>query len=224
MNKQKMSGLRAKSHLYENITYKLKDKNGNEKKLFKMNRLGQAIVSKMRKLIAEPIEVLRDEKGEVSASYVKRGLLNRLAAYGLRIPFLTGQWVSELHVANLITNAGMAGVASRINGADSEAAFTYIAIGTGTTAAAATDTTLETEITTGGGARASATASRTTTDVTNDTATLVKTFSFTSTFAVTEAGALNAASSGVLLNRQVFTAVNVVNGDSLQVTINVDVD
>lgn len=225
MNTQpRMSGLRAKSHLDENITYQLRDKNGNVKKLFKANRLGQAIVRKMRELVADPIAVERNAEGQVVASRVKRGLHNYLAAYGLRIPFITGRWVNQLHVANLVTNAGKAGVASRINGAGSEAAFTYIAIGTGTTAAAATDTTLETEITTGGGARASATASRTTTDVTNDTATLVHTFSLTSTFAITEAGALNAASSGVLLNRQVFSAVNVVNGDSLQVTINVDVD
>lgn len=223
-NKPTMSGLRAKTHLEENITYQLRDKEGNVKKLFKANKLGQAILRKMRTIVPNPISVIKDAKGAVIESHVKRGIFNHLAAYGLRIPFLTGSWVTELHVANLITNAGMAGVASRINGAGSEAAFTYIAIGTGTTAAAVTDTTLETEITTGGGARASATASRTTTDVTNDTATLVLTFNFTSTFAVTEAGALNAASGGVLLNRQVFTAVNVVNGDSLQVTINIDVD
>lgn len=216
---------RAKSHLDENITYQLRDKNGNVKKLFKVNKLGQAIFKKMRQLVSDPIAVERNAKGEVVGSSVKAGLLNHLAAYGLRIPFITGRWVNELHVANLVTNAGKAGVASRINGAGSEAAFTAIAIGTGTTAAAAGDTTLETEITTNGGDRGAATASRTTTDVANDTATLVKTFNFTGSFAVTEAGALNNASSGgVLLNRQVFTAVNVVSGDSLQVTINVDVD
>lgn len=135
-----------------------------------------------------------------------------------------GSWVNQMKVANLITNAGMAGVASRINGAGAEAAFTYIAIGTGTVAAAVTDTTLGTEITTGGGERASATASRQTTDVTNDTSRLLHTFTFTASFAVTEAGALNAASAGVLLNRQVFSAVNVVSGDSLQITVDVDVD
>ena len=61
--------------------------------------------------------------------------------------------------------------------------------------------------------RAAGTASRSTTDVTNDTAELTKTFSVTGTVAVTESGALNAASAGVLLARQVFSAVNVVNGD-----------
>jgi len=111
-----------------------------------------------------------------------------------------------------------AGVASRLNGAGSEAAFTYLAVGTGVVAAAAGDTTLGTETTTSGLARASATASRVTTTQTNDTARLDNTFSVTGSVAVTEAGALNAASAGVLLGRQVFSAVNVANGDTLQVT------
>lgn len=188
----------AKMPTRENFTYVLRDKDGNIKPLFQLNKLGVFLMSL-----------------GVFSPHTSKGLLSTL---------LLGSWVSEMRVANLITNAGMAGVASRINGAGSEAAFTYIAIGTGTTAAAAGDTALETEITTGGGARAAATASRTTTDVTNDTARLVVTFNFTATFAVTEAGALNAASSGVLLNHQVFSAVNVQSGDSLQVTIDIDVD
>lgn len=207
---------------YENFTYRLFDANGQAKTLWKENKLGKAIRNTLRTLVDDPIAVVYGRDG-VESSYVKAGLLNKLAAYGLRIPFITGHRTTELKVANLITNAGLAGVASRINGAGSEAAFTYVAIGTGTTAAAAGDTTLETEITTGGGARASATASRTTTTQTNDTATLVHTFTFSASFAVTEAGALNAASSGVLLNRQVFSAINVVSSDTLQVTIDVAV-
>ena len=115
-------------------------------------------------------------------------------------------------------------MASRLNGSGAESAFTYIAIGTGTASASASDTALGTEITTGGGARASATVSRVTTDVTNDTAQAVVTFNFTSGFAVTETGLFNASSSGTMLNRQVFSAVNVTSGDSLQVTIKIDVD
>lgn len=196
MEKTKRS--KAKFNLVENFTYRLFDKDGNIKPLFQLNKLGQLL---MKKAIITP------ETSKTLLSFI-----------GL------GKWQNEMHLANLITNAGMAAVASRINGAGSEAAFTYLAIGTGNTAAAATDTALQTEITTGGGARAAATASRVTTDVTNDTARLVYTWTFSSNFAVTEAGALNASSSGVLLNRQVFTAVNVVSGDSLQVTVDVDVD
>lgn len=198
----------------ENVGYELRDANGNLKRLWSDNAINRFIFKTFRRFV-KPV----DEAGQP-----KKGLLNSLALYGLRIPFLTGQWVKQLSISNLITNAGMAGVASRINGAGSEAAFTYIAVGTGTTAANVADTTLETEIVDSGLARAAASASRVTTDVTNDTAQLVVTFTVTGTKAVTESGALNAASSGVLLCRQVFSAINVVNGDSLQVTWKIDVD
>jgi len=124
---------------------------------------------------------------------------------------------------NIVTNVGFAGIASRINGAGAEAVATYLAVGTGTTAAAATDTTLQTEIVDSGLARVNASASRTTITQTNDAATLITTFTVTGTKAVTEAGVLNAASSGVLFARSVFTAVNVVNGDSLQLTYKIQV-
>ena len=132
--------------------------------------------------------------------------------------FFLGFWNTKMQFHNLIPTAGKAGMASRCNGAGAEAAFTYLAVGTGTTGPAAGDTALETEIVDSGLARASATATRVTTTVTNDTAQLDKTFTVTGTKAVTEAGALNAASSGTILGRQTFTAVNVVNGDSLQIT------
>lgn len=127
-------------------------------------------------------------------------------------------------VSNLVTDAGKAGVASRINGSGAEAAFTYIAVGTGTNAASSSDTTLQTELAASGLSRAAATVSRVTVDVTNDGARLTYTFTVTGTAAVTESGIFNASSSGVLLARQVFSAVNVVNGDSLAVTWTVDVD
>lgn len=129
-----------------------------------------------------------------------------------------GEVVEKRKVKNIITNAGLAGLASRINGDGSEAAFTYLAVGIGTTAADATDTALESEITDSGLARAAATCSRVTTTQTNDTAQLLKSWSVTGTKAVTECGALNAAADGTLLGRQVFSAVNVVNSDVLQIT------
>jgi len=135
-----------------------------------------------------------------------------------------GNIKDERHISNLVTNAGFAGMASRCNGDGAEAAFTYIAVGTGTTAAAVGNTTLQTETAASGLSRAAGTASRTTTDVTNDTASLTKTFTVSGTVAVTESGVLNAASGGTLLSRQTFTAVNVVNGDSLQVTWTYDFD
>lgn len=121
---------------------------------------------------------------------------------------------------NLITTVGKAGIAGLANGVVTDF-FDYIAIGTGATAAAAGDTTLQTEITTNGGQRALATLSRVTTTTTNDTAQFVVTFTFTGSFAVTEAGVLSASSSGTLLNRQVFSARNVDSGDTLTITYKV---
>lgn len=218
-----MTAHKPKAGLRENMTYRVIGADGRAKRLFQPNALGSYLMRQLRKRI-DPIARVTNRAGEVTASYVKAGMLNYLAAYGVQIPFITGHYTYSMRGANLVTTAGKAGVAGRIGGSGSPAAFTYIAIGTGTTAAAVGDTTLQTEISTGGGSRAAATVSLTTTDTTNDTARAVVTFSFTSTFAVTEAGLLNASSSGTLLNRQVFTAVNVVSGDSLQVTIDIDVD
>jgi len=201
--------LGIQSKLYENVSYRLTDQYGNVKKLFKMNGLGVYLLGLIREYVKEPI---------TATGQVKRGMFNYFAAYGFRIPVLTGMWVSDLSIANLVTNAGFAGIASRINGSGSEAAFTYIAMGTGTTAANVADTTLETELAASGLSRANATASRVTTTVTNDTAQLVYTFSVTGSVAVTESGVLNAGAAGVLLCRQVFAAINVVNTDNLQIT------
>lgn len=212
---KKLGGAKFGLGNFENVEYQLRDKDGNVKKLFKDFWLNRKFLAFIRKLVPKPV----GEDGQV-----KPGLANYLAAYGIRIPFLTGIWSDSIVIANGVTDAGKAGVASRINGSGAEAAFTYIAVGTGTTAFAAGNTTLETELAASGLSRAAATASRVTTDVTNDTAQLVLTFTVTGTQAVTESGVLNASSSGVLLCRQTFSAINVVNGDSLQVTWKIDVD
>jgi len=134
-----------------------------------------------------------------------------------------GQIIDHRLVNNVITNAGLAEVAGLINSdqAGSLTAFDYIAIGTGTTAASASDTQLEAEIVGSGGERrggADVTGTRVTTTVTNDTSQWVTTFSFTGSFAVTESGVFNQASGGTMLSRQTFSAINVASGDSLQIT------
>ena len=124
-----------------------------------------------------------------------------------------------------ITNVGKAIAARRLYGT-ADAVTWAIGMGTGTTAAAATDTALETEIKADGTAAsgvhavptASVTFSNVTTTVTNDTMQAVGTVSYTATLAVTESGMLNADTNGSLLCRQTFSAVNVVSGDSIQFT------
>ena len=119
-------------------------------------------------------------------------------------------------MANVITNVGLNKTAEKVGGVGTVANFDYVAIGTGTTAASAGDTALEAEITTGGGERVQVTPT-----VSSNVLTLTNTFNFTSDFAVTEAGILNAASGGDLYAHSVFSAINVSNGDSFQITFNV---
>lgn len=189
-------------------TFSVKDKNGNEKLLWNDNFLGRKLLFFFRKKCGTPYKQDGSLKG---------GLLPKLALYGIRIPFVTGLYRRELLLKNLITNDGLAGIASRINGAGSEAAFTYLALGTGTTEASSSDSSLEAEITDSGLERASATATRETDTETNDTARLEYTWTASDTKAVTECGAFNDSSGGVLLGHEVFSAVNLVEGDAFQI-------
>lgn len=133
-----------------------------------------------------------------------------------------GKVIDVRNFPNIVTYDGYAEVAGLINGVTS-GAFTYIAIGIGTTGELVSDSALESEIVTGGGSRASATCTRVTTAQTDDTAQLVWTWTFTSAFAVTESGVLDAASDGELLCRKVFAAINVGNTDQLQITWKIQV-
>lgn len=124
-----------------------------------------------------------------------------------------GNLKGKRETKNLITSAGKAQIAL-LAGDASAVPFTYLALGTGSTAADVANTTLEAETVVSGLARAAATVARVTTTVTNDTLQLTK--AFTSAGAetlITECGILNAASTGTLLGRQVFTALDMVTGD-----------
>lgn len=133
-----------------------------------------------------------------------------------------GNIKEERLIENTITNVGKAEIAALMVADVGGTSFDYIAIGTGTPTA----TALGGEITSGGGQRrggADVTGSRVTTTTTNDTAQWVTTFSFTASFAVTEEGIFNAASGGTMLASQSFAALNVVNGDTLQITHKIQV-
>ena len=128
-----------------------------------------------------------------------------------------GKIKDERKIKNIIVNASLAEISGLVGNTGSKTAFTFLAVGIGTTAADAADTTLETEIVDSGLARAAATVSQQTSAQADDTLRLLKTFSVSGTKAVTEAGALNAGAAGTLLGRQVFAAINVVSGDSLTI-------
>jgi len=125
--------------------------------------------------------------------------------------FRGGKLIDTRYIENLVTNAGKALFANLFIG--SGTAPTHIALGTGTTAAAVGDTALETEV-----YREAATRTRATITITNDSSQYTKTFSIDATHALTEAGLLNASSSGTLCCRQVYTALPVLDGDSLKGT------
>ena len=93
----------------------------------------------------------------------------------------------------------------------------FIALTTDSSGAAAGDTTLPSEIATGGLERAVATTITHTDD--SNVTTLVKTFTASATHtAVQMSGTFNAASGAILAHEAVFTAVTLVSSDTLQVT------
>lgn len=115
------------------------------------------------------------------------------------------------------SNAGLAIITNRIIQAGT--APKNIGWGTGTTTPAATDTALVTEAapTTSGG-RTVGTESRATVTNTNDAYQVAGTVTAGSTLAITEAGLFDAVTAGNCLIRSVFSAVNVVSGDSIAFT------
>jgi len=112
-------------------------------------------------------------------------------------------------VKNLVVDTGLAFIASRMKDATATA-MSHMGIGTGSTAAAASDTALGTE---------AARVALTSTTVTSNAVAYVASFAAgTGTGAITEAGILNAASSGTLLCRTVFSVVNKGASDSMTIT------
>ena len=113
-------------------------------------------------------------------------------------------------IKNIVTSVGKAWIAARLSAAGTPTAMTNMAIGTGTTAADATQTTLITE---------TARAALSSTTVATNTVTYVATFGAGSgTGAVTEAGIFNAASAGTMLNRTTFAAINKGASDTISIT------
>ena len=113
-----------------------------------------------------------------------------------------------------VTSAGKALFAGLIRGTGT--AITHMGVGSGTTAFAIGQTTLVTEITDSGVARAAPTLSSITTTVTNDTMKAIKTFDVTGTITVTEGGLFNASSSGTMPVRVVFSpSRNLIDGDTI---------
>lgn len=151
----------------------------------------------------------------------KKDKMNLRGLVTLEVTDKKGKLKEKKEIKNTICNLGLKAIVGLAGNIDSQTAFTYLASGIGVTAANATDTALESEIVDSGLVRASVTPTSEQTTVADDTLQLVKAWSVTGTKAVTEIGILNAAAAGVLLGHQVFSALNVVSGDTLTVTYQV---
>jgi hypothetical protein len=129
-----------------------------------------------------------------------------------------GKTIVEKTIHNLITSAGKAAVAGLVGNVGGISSFTYLALGTGTTPAAIGDTALESEVIDSGLERVSATTTRQTTNVANDTLQLVYAWTASGSKNVSEIGAFNASSAGIMLGRQVFTAIPFQTSDVFTAT------
>lgn len=124
---------------------------------------------------------------------------------------INGEVVQE--VDNLVVTTGKSYVADRMK--NNSTIMSHMAVGTSTSSAAANNTTLITEI---------ARVGLTSTSVSGAVVTYVASFGAgTGTGAITEAGILNASSSGTLLCRTVFSVVNKGASDAMTITWTVTV-
>jgi len=95
-------------------------------------------------------------------------------------------------------------------------AFKYHDSGTGVAAESNTDTVLGTPT---GIARATGTQIE---GAAADIFKTVATITYNNTFAITEHGIFSAASAGTLMDRSVFSAINVVDGDKIEFTYTIE--
>jgi hypothetical protein len=125
-----------------------------------------------------------------------------------------GNVKDERNIDNLVVNAGLAYIASRMVGT-AQAAMSHMAVGTSTTAAAAAQTALIAQ-----SARvALAGSTLVTTTAANDSVEYTATFpAGTGTAALTEAGIFNDPSAGTMLCRTVFAVINKGALDTLSIT------
>jgi len=124
-----------------------------------------------------------------------------------------GNIKDQREVKNLVVNAGLAYIASRMVGT-SKSVMSHMALGSGTTAAAAGQTDLVSIL----GSR-EALDSTTISGTNNEKVVYVSSFEAgDATGAVTEAGIFNATTSGDMLCRTVFSVVNKAADDTMSVT------
>jgi len=121
-----------------------------------------------------------------------------------------GKQKENFTIPNLVVDTGLAYIASRMKDATATA-MTHMAVGTGSTAAAAGNTALGTQL----GSRVALTS---TTVTANSTAYVASFGAGVATGALTEAGIFNASTSGTMLCRTVFAVINKGAADTMTIT------
>ena len=122
----------------------------------------------------------------------------------------SGKQKENFTIPNLVVTTGLAYIASRMKDATATA-MTHMAVGTGSTAAAAGNTALETQL----GSRVALTS----TTVTSNSIAYVASFGAgVATGALTEAGIFNASTSGTMLCRTLFAVINKGAADTMTIT------
>ena len=121
-----------------------------------------------------------------------------------------GKQKENFTIPNLVVDTGLAYIASRMKDATATA-MTHMAVGTGSTAAAAGNTALGTQL----GSRVALTS---TTVTANSTAYVASFGAGVGTGALTEAGIFNASTSGTMLCRTVFAVINKGASDTMTIT------
>jgi len=171
--------------------------------------------------------MIKSEHVKPQAIDVLRGLLARLAGERPgrdRLRFQTnvhvvlrgpdGEVKEEREVHNLVTDVGCAHIADQLASSHDESEMSHMAIGTGTNAPAAGDTTLQTEL------DRNALTSRTQGAGASDHQVVYvgDWAAGDGTGAITEAGILNNSSGGTLLARTTFSVINKGASDTLEIT------
>lgn len=118
-------------------------------------------------------------------------------------------------MATVVSNTGLKIISHQLKGDGTYTEPKYIAWGTGTTAAAASDTALETE---SAESRTAGTSSIVTTDATEDTYQVTGSITSLSSQNISEAALLTASASGSLFLRAVFTGIPLAADDSITFT------
>lgn len=162
--------------------------------------------------------------------HVQRGLRRALLAKSLGIPTVFGALWATLTRADgeefdigllslrVVTNNGVGFIVDAFQNLTELENMKFHGMGTGTNAEAAGDSALQTELTTQYNPDNTRATGTTTESASNIYRTVGTNTIDSGTPAVTEHGIFSAASSGTLLDRSVFSAINLASGDGITFT------